>query len=190
MKNPFLVIFLLLALIQKARTQTEIGLEVGHHLTDYLGHNQLISYTNFGLKAGFFLETELSPIINIRTSLFYNMRFNDVNSNSIWQDYKNSHCFSLPIHSIFKAGKIVHFGLGIDPMILLPGLVEKTQFHFGLCAEMTFRIRKKMRLSFYCNFDLIPIEFKNLPKSNNFILGVSFAVTLKLKKRNVIYSPG
>lgn len=191
MKNIFLIIFLLITLVSQSRTQTEIGIEIGHHLTDYLGHNQLISYTDFGLKAGFFLETKVSSVINIRTSLFYNLRFYDINNSSEWYRYKNSHCFSLPIHTIFKAGKIVHFGLGVDPMILLSGIVEKTQFHFGLCPEVTFRIRKKMRLSFYFNYDLIPVEIANLPKSNNFIIGVSYAfIFTKTKKRRVIYSPG
>ncbi|WP_052599466.1 hypothetical protein [Aureispira sp. CCB-QB1] len=195
MKTTLLAFCMSILGVLHANAQTEIGIEIGQHLSDYIGQPQVSNifsgaYTTPGLKAGFFLEREVSALINIRTSLFYNFRYLNFPTND-WYPYQGNHCFSLPIQTIFKAGRIVHFSLGLDPMLLLSEQLPTPQFHLGVCGSMAFRIRKKMRLSFYLNIDLIPIKLIAIPKSHSLIAGVSFAfVFKKMKKRRVIYSPG
>lgn len=194
MKRAIIISFLILICIKTSYTQAEIGVEMGHHMSEYLWQSkrssQFISYTNPGTKVGLFLEKHITNSLNIRTSIFYNFRYHDIAIGHLLISY-TSHCLSLPIKGIWKVGKVVHLGLGADPTVLFAGMVEKTQFHIGICGELTFRIKENYRISAYCNYDFVPIELATLPKSNNVIGGVSFAYVLKkIKKRNIIYSPG
>ncbi|BDS10341.1 hypothetical protein [Aureispira anguillae] len=197
--QKILFIFLM-ALLSPTLTiaQFEIGIEWGHHISNYIpqkqSFNQPAVNNNMGLKAGFFIEQDCADFLAIRINSFYKFRyFVPGFAHHLGRTYGGIHCFSLPIKAIFKPGKIVHLGLGAEPMIISgPNTPNKTtSFHFGLCTEIAFRIKKLMRLSFYCNYDFVPVQFDNYPKSNNLTAGVAFAVAFKkFKKRRIIYSPG
>lgn len=185
-------ILLLVVCFYNSDAQTEFGIELGHQET-FLTTPPKPFYTNYirhtqGLKAGLFLEQAIRPKIGIRINLFYDLRHLDIiNLNSV--DFNNYHTLSLPIKVIFKAGKVVHFGLGVDPMLLFPirSKSKKPLFHIGPCVEMAFRIRKMMRLSFYCHYDLVKTNYDSHGDRSNITAGVSFAFVLK-KKKKIIYA--
>ena len=187
---------LLLACCYKLNAQTEIGLEVGHQETLLFAVPNAFK-TNYyehhvGIKVGLFLERAIKPSFGIRINLFYDLRHFDLASINLFA-FNNYHTLALPIKVIFKAGKIVHFGLGAEPMLLFPLLKasKKPHFHIGPCVEMAFRIRKMMRLSFYCHYDLVHTNYDSYGNFTNLTAGVSFAFILKkMKKRKVIYGPG
>jgi len=196
---PFILSSLLiLSCCYQSIAQTEIGIEVGHHQTLFLPEAN--SFTNYfhsahiGGKVGLFLEREITPSLGIRANLFYDLKYYEFNS-SHYFPYTH-HAICLPLKAIFKLGKIVHLGIGVEPMLLIPlkklsATSNKPLFHIGPCAEIGFRIRKMMRLSFYCNYDFMPINYNAYGNYTNLTAGVSFAFVLKkMKKRSVIYSPG
>lgn len=176
--------------------QTEIGIEVGHQETLLITVPKAF-YTNYvehhiGMKVGVFLEREINPNLGLRINLFYDLRHFDIAKRDLFV-FHNYHTLSLPIKVIFKASKILHFGIGAEPMLLFPLLSSSKDplFHIGPCAEMGFRIRKMMRLSFYCHYDLMHTNYDTYGNFTNLTAGVSFAFVLKkMKKRRVIYGPG
>lgn len=198
MKKLLLIFLIIKSLTTFSQSQLEVGFEMGYHITGYIPVQQSIyseGLKDLGTKIGFFAEREVTNYLNIRSNIFYNHRhFNpEKGAHLRWIPFFNLHTLSFPIKAIFKAGKIVHFGIGPDPLLLIGSTTSngKTQFHMGICGDITFRIRKLMRLSFYCNYDFATVEYINFPKSNNIAFGISFAIAFKkFKKRRVIYSPG
>lgn len=197
MKTIFLALLFFCSL-STSHAQLEFGVEIGHQGCTYFPTTlRTLHYTplhHFGLKAGFFLEQPILPALAIRFNFNYEFRYFLPNkSYHLATAYTDIHGFSLPVKAIFKAGKIVHFGLGLEGLLITGKNAPqaKTHIHIGLGAEMAFRIRKKMRLSFYLNYDPIPLQFDQYPPMTNFCGGVSFAFIFKqFKKRRVIYSPG
>lgn len=186
---------LIITFCYQSAAQTEIGIEIGNQETLLFSVPKAF-HTNYyehhiGMKVGLFLEREINPKLGLRVNLFYDLRHFDISKRDLFV-FHNYHTLSLPIKVIFKAGKIVHFGLGAEPMLLFPLLAasKKPLFHIGPCAEMAFRIRKMMRLSFYCHYDLVHTNYDKHGNFTNLTAGVSFAFTIrKMKKRRVIYSP-
>lgn len=197
MSRIFFVFFLLVGFTNIAKSQTEIGFEIGHHESIYIHQPNGLANTYYsfqtGARLGFFLEREIKPSLGLRFNLFYDFRYFEI----IPSDFLpfSHHTISLPIKAMFGSGKVV-FGLGLNPMLLIPfktssNISSKSLFHIAPCAEIAFKVKKVMRFALYCNYDLIPIKYKNHGRFSNLVIGASFAVRIrKMKKRRVIYSPG
>jgi len=196
---PFILSsLLLLSCCCQSFAQTEIGIEIGHHQTLLFPEaKSFATYSHnshIGAKIGLFLEREITPSLGIRANLFYDLKYFEITPSDYFP--YTYHAICLPLKAIFKPGKIVHLGIGVEPMLLVPLkkpsiTSDKSLFHIGPCAEIGFRIRKMMRLSFYCHYDFVPINYDAYGSFTNLTAGVSFAFVLKkMKKRSVIYSPG
>lgn len=183
------------------KAQFHIGSEIGTAISAIVPSNPKIpNYAQrIGLRAGAFVELELSSLFALRSGLFYTLRgfhFGNIPNPYNTDKYWDFHAFNIPLMGVLKISEQVQVAVGLEMNTVLGSnlpIIRTPNVQLGIRGECGFHITERLRVAAYYmhGFNkLLEIKTSRPGQNdfyNNIIAGISMSYVLKtIRKKEKI----